>query len=103
ARAAFMKLGDTRFTLEEFTFHNPAGRFVPVSRLNQLRRDLCDALEGALQRSLRKRCATVGRIFNPSKNSWIEKSSSAGFRWSVKVDRLDFLDAFEAADWDDVD
>ena len=49
ARTAFEKLGDTSLALDRFTLHNPAGLFVPVSRLNQLRRDLVEGLETALR------------------------------------------------------
>ena len=40
ARAAFEKLGDTRFRLEALAWRNPLDRFVPVSRLNEARRAL---------------------------------------------------------------
>ena len=49
ARTAFEKLGDTRLELASFAWRNAENRFVPVSRLNQLRRDLAAALEEALQ------------------------------------------------------
>ena len=48
ARAAFEKLGDTRFQLEALDWRDPAGRFVPVSRLNEARRALCEALDAAV-------------------------------------------------------
>ena len=47
ARTAFDKLGDTRLELASFTWRNADGRFVPVSRLNHLRRDLAAGLEQA--------------------------------------------------------
>src|SRR5262249_129494 len=40
ARSAFEKLGDTGLSLALFTCDNPAGLFVPVSRLNALRREV---------------------------------------------------------------
>jgi putative protease len=59
ARNAFEKLGQTRLRLARFTFHNPDGRFVPVSALNQLRRELTAGLEEGL---MRQQAATVERV-----------------------------------------
>src|SRR5260370_3349684 len=39
-QGAFARLGSTRLILEELTIHNDFGLFVPVSRLNHLRREL---------------------------------------------------------------
>lgn len=47
-RTAFSKLGDTPFELRQMTHSGPA-RFIPVSQLNTLRRDLTAALEKALR------------------------------------------------------
>lgn len=43
-RAAFDKTGDTAFSLTGFVFENPDSLFVPISRLNGVRRALYDAL-----------------------------------------------------------
>src|SRR5262249_46562803 len=40
ARVSFEKLGQTHLELASFSFRNADGCFVPVSRLNQVRRDL---------------------------------------------------------------
>jgi len=48
ARKAFAKLGDTPFELNSFTYEGTA-LFIPVSRLNSLRRELTSALETALR------------------------------------------------------
>ena len=48
ARSAFDKWGDTALSLRTWTFRNDDPRFVPISRLNQVRRDLALALEQAL-------------------------------------------------------
>src|SRR5262249_8663009 len=48
-RTTFEKLGATRLQPGTLTFHNEANRFVPVSRLNQLRRDLVEGVEKALR------------------------------------------------------
>jgi putative protease len=109
ARNAFEKLGQTRLRLDRFTFHNADGRFVPVSALNQLRRELTAALEEGLCRqqaaTVARVKAAVGQAFQPD-----HKRGQAGkpdlrktFRWSIKVDRVGFLDALDGADVADLD
>jgi U32 family peptidase len=108
-RTSFEKLGDTRLELEAFTWRNADGRFVPVSRLNQLRRDLASGLEEALQAASGVRvsyamgdiCGPVGQVCNlplPAAGCKPAPREQA-FRWSIKVDRIDFVDAFEPEDW----
>jgi putative protease len=75
ARGAFEKLGATRLLLESFTLRNDAGLFVPVSRLNQLRRDLVADLEQALRRQQEERVARVRADVLPSPR-WGEGSES---------------------------
>jgi putative protease len=99
ARTAFDKLGDTGLSLAELTVHNPDRLFVPVSRLNQLRRDLAASLEAHIEETRNQRARTVAAALAPAPRS----VQAEPFRWSVKVDRLDFLDAFSAEDWADVD
>ena len=54
AKGAFDKLGPTRLALASFAFHNQDGRFVPVSLLNHLRRDLVQSLEEKLRQRERR-------------------------------------------------
>jgi putative protease len=96
ARGAFAKLGDTPLELESFSFNNADPCFVPVSRLNQLRRDLVAGLEAALSQELAGRVARLKADVQPPESQVHEMT---GFRWSIKVDRIGLLDAFEAADW----
>src|SRR5262249_41472227 len=76
-------------------------RFVPVSRLNQLRRDLTTALEEAGQR---RREESVRRVQDEVCPPAISKGkpTRTGFGWSIKVDRVSYVDAFEKADWQDI-
>lgn len=99
ARGAFEKLGDTGLSLDGFRFANPAGVFVPVSRLNALRRELTEAVEAVLVRRQQERVAAIVAEMCPP----VASAPSPGFRWNLKVDRLAFLDAFTAADWAGVD
>jgi putative protease len=99
ARTAFEKLGDTGLALARLTVHNAEGLFVPVSRLNGLRRDLAAALEAGLAEARRRRAERVlAEVCPPVPEPRIEP-----FRWSIKVDRVGFLDRFTAADWSGID
>lgn len=95
ARGAFEKLGDTPLTLDSFTCHNPDGLFVPVSRLNALRRDLVAGLEDALHHDRVERVNQLQALVCPPK---LRGHEASALRWSIKVDRIGFLDAFEADD-----
>jgi putative protease len=109
-RATFARLGDTGFSVAAIDWHNPTRAFVPISQLNALRREVVRELEQALARA---RSAWVDRIqaaaaAKDDKIPEISSSprlhgSSAVFRWSLKVDRLGFLDAFEDEDWRELD
>jgi putative protease len=102
ARGAFEKLGETRFELASFTFHNREGRFVPVSALNQLRRELMAALEEELRQRHTESVERIKRdVFSRERPASALPRALAGrsrLNWSIKVDRVGFLDALEDAD-----
>jgi putative protease len=100
ARAAFEKLGDTHLELESFSLVNDGGYFVPVSRLNQLRRDLAAAVEEALRQARSRHVKEVETAVCPPPHPARQMEA---FRWSIKVDRIDIVDAFEEGDWQGVD
>jgi putative protease len=100
ARGAFEKLGDTPLTLASFTWRNDDNCFVPVSRLNQLRRELTAALEEACRQHHADRVSRLQAAVAPPKPTG---RAATDFRWSIKVDRIDFLDAFESTDLDGID
>ncbi|MFO0583535.1 MAG: U32 family peptidase [Anaeromyxobacter sp.] len=94
ARAAFEKLGDTRFRLEALDWRDPAGLFVPVSRLNEARRALAEALSAAITGDVRARAAAARtELAAPP-----APAAEGPLRFTLKIDRLETLDAFEAAD-----
>ncbi len=99
ARGAFEKLGPTRLTLESFALRNEGGRFVPVSRLNALRRELVADLEQELRRRREERVAQVRQAACGLAGSKAAKPQAAGFGWSLKVDRVASLDGLEDADF----
>ena len=100
ARGAFEKLGDTPLTLASFSWGNEDSCFVPVSRLNQLRRELTAALEEACRRHHADQVTRLQAAVAPPKPTG---RATADFRWSIKVDRISFLDAFESTDLDGID
>ena len=125
-RGCFDRLGDTRFRLDALTWTNEAGAFVPVSQLNQVRREIVAELERMVEARRRGRVELVraevvargspltpspsppeGRgekgagPLTPGPTSTVERGGK--FRWSIKVDRLAFVDAFTEDDWRDVD
>jgi U32 family peptidase len=99
ARAALERLGDTRFSLASLAWRDPAARFVPVSRLNEARRELLAALERALAGDAAARVAAAVAELAPA------PAGPPGERvgWTVKVDRLATLDAFEPEDFEGLD
>jgi putative protease len=114
ARDAFGKLGDTPLELAAFTFRNDGGCFVPVSRLNQVRRDLVAELETLLRREGVKQIEMIQSEITPHPQPLSPKGRGEPslartgrreqrFGWSLKVDRIGFLDALEDADVADLD
>jgi U32 family peptidase len=99
ARAAFEKLGDTRFRLDALDWRDPAGRFVPVSRLNEARRALAEGLDAAISADVRARADAARAEVAPSPAP--VPAERVGF--TVKVDRLETLDAFEREDFEGTD
>ncbi|MCK6472236.1 MAG: U32 family peptidase [Planctomycetes bacterium] len=96
---AFEKLGNTRFTLSLAELVNLEGLFVPVSQLNNVRRELVADLDAQLDRAQFARVEASAKDYLdlPAKPPSIEA------QWSAKVDRIGFVDAFEAEDWRGLD
>src|SRR5262249_1705018 len=95
-RSSFEKLGNTGLQLASFVLHNEANCFVPVSRLNRLRREIAGELEEKLRRLNAARVASLQREVCPAVTE--STAASQPFAWSIKVDRVEFLDALEDAD-----
>jgi putative protease len=101
-RGAFEKLGDTRLTLDTFAFKNPASLFVPVSKVNALRREITEELEKQLDAVLQERIEAVKRDALPKIRNPKSEIRNA-LAWSIKIDRSEYVDDFEAEDWRDID
>lgn len=112
ARGAFEKLGDTGLSLGSVRVENARGLFVPVSRLNGLRREVVAAVEEAVAEERRRRVECIlaesasGGVY-PRRLAEDRRDKPGGsppaFRWSLKTDRLAHLAAFTAADFAGVD
>jgi putative protease len=102
-RGCFARLGQSRFHLESLTWTNEANGFVPISQLNPLRRDIVDELEQALHAQRQQRVAEILADICPPSICTQTVGETKPFRWSIKVDRVSFLEAFSDADWRDVD
>jgi putative protease len=101
ARSAFEKLGQTRLDLGRFTFHNDDDRFVPVSALNRLRRELTAAAEGLLQQRHAETVQQVNAAAVP-RTEYAVPTTQYPFHWSIKVDRIGFLDALDDSELADI-
>ena len=99
-RSCFARLGQSRFALESLTWTNTGRGFVPASRLNRVRREVVADLEAYLKQAREARVVGMLRDVQPPK---IALPPHSGFRWSIKVDRVGAVDAFEPSDWHDVD
>jgi len=95
-REAFTKLGDTSFALRSFAVKNVDQRFVPVSILNKLRRQLADAMQLELVHSRSMAVTDIGTaICTPVTRSL---PGTETLEWSLKVRRLQDLGKLSAAD-----
>ena len=115
-RVAFARLGSSRYEVADFTCRNDAGVFVPVSKLNPLRREVLETLDRNLAKSARAnwRTAILMAEAVPAPSGLSPPLASdctfpVGYEplvrlaWSLKVDRIGFLDAFADEDWQGVD
>lgn len=101
ARGVFDRLGGTKLELDSFTWHNDDGLFVPISKLNTLRRELVANVEDALRQEFAKRIAVVKE--EVVRRSGTRRRPAHSFQWSLKVDRVEHLDALEVSDFVDVE
>ncbi|MBU1692823.1 MAG: U32 family peptidase [Verrucomicrobia bacterium] len=102
ARQAFEKLGETRLQLAALEVQNPEGLFVPVSRLNSLRRELAGKIEARLAEA---RANHLQKIREAMAADLATQASPPGdgSRWSIKTDNPACLDAMETGDWQGVE
>ena len=102
---AFGKLGATRFATAQVIVRNPQACFIPISLLNQVRRQITDQLEVRYQQALSTGITQVKAALAsaPLVPSAAAGASQAVVRWCLKTDQSAWLDTFEDADWQGVD
>ena len=101
-KGCFSRLGETPFELEIIQADISKGLFVPLSILNNIRREYFNVLLTAWQNErvlkcdevkkwLKKKFITFGNLINEEKNLY-HKISEDEIRLSLKIDRLNYLD-----------
>lgn len=83
-KKAFAKTGDTVFELKKLTINNPQGLFVPVSLLNELRRDLYEQIKPSLKHGI------LPEVMQP-------RETLKG-RWIVRTDNVSCLSQIDLSD-----
>jgi putative protease len=98
AATVFGRLGDTPFALAGLQVDDPAGVFVPVSRLNAVRRDLATALhqafDAARDRQRQAVAASETEILAETVPVTTSQAPAPSPRWSVLADDVTVLLAF---------
>ena len=98
---SFSRLGDTTFTLADLRVDNPDSLFVPSSILNELRRRSAEDVQEALDNDF----SNLTKQVRDSINYWKPDIPvlSQAIRWSVKIDRVYFLNLFKPEDFQQMD
>ncbi len=109
---AFKKIKSTGLKLSGIHLNNPEGLFVSQAQFNALRRELVGRAENQIREAYRSRMDRI-KVSSwaqsepapslPSIPAEASMSDPNHLRWSIKVDRVEFLDDFDDADWADVD
>ncbi|MDD4870652.1 MAG: U32 family peptidase [Kiritimatiellae bacterium] len=97
-KKVFEKLGDTCFSLKDFSFKNPEKLFAPVSLLNRLRRDVLSSLKSQIEQQQAATFIEYKEALKPVLN----QERKTEISWSIKTDSLSNLSSFTVSDWKDV-
>ena len=98
----FGKTGPTPFETASLTITNPQSIFVPVSVLNEVRRKVFEDAGKSLKEAIEQRdeqvldkLTTINHLGHP----WRDESKDQGTPiWSIKIDDLNYLNAFSKDD-----
>ena len=99
ARQAFEKLGDTCYSLGRFEYSNPGGFFLPVSQLNDLRRQAVSLLEERRREYRREYADSVLAEIAPVPEEKVAEKPSL----LLKIDRPFYLNLFSEQELSRVD
>jgi len=92
ARVAFGKLGGTAYEAGAVDVSNPDGLFVPVSQLNEVRREIVALLDARLAEVRARRAERLRAEVKSGAPRDVGRAATV--RFSIKVDDLRYLDAF---------
>ena len=98
---SFSRLGDTTFTLADLRVDNLDSLFVPSSILNELRRRSAEDVQEALDNDFSALTKQVRESISNWKPDVIVPSQT--IHWSVKIDRVYFLNLFTPQDFQQLD
>ncbi len=101
ARKCFAKLGDTPFEFADLQVSNPGQFFVPVSKLNDLRRKSAQDVAEMLSRE----CDGEEKRVLESEAAWQAPAPADAPQrpaWILKIDKIFALNLFKAEDLEDV-
>jgi U32 family peptidase len=99
--SAFSRLGDTNLELGTVEFRTPNSLFIPVSRLNAWRREICKAVEEGIETERRRNMDLIAAKFQ-APAPFGTATRKDGLSWSIKTDRLSHLSKLGADDWADI-
>ncbi|MBR4372226.1 MAG: U32 family peptidase, partial [Victivallales bacterium] len=100
-KECFSRLGDTTFSLADLRVDNPDSLFVPSSILNELRRRSAEDVQEALDNDF----SALTKQVRDSISNWKPDIPvlSQAIKWSIKIDRIYFLNLFSAEDFQQMD
>ncbi|MBR4901906.1 MAG: U32 family peptidase, partial [Victivallales bacterium] len=93
-KECFSRLGDTTFSLADLRVDNPDSLFVPSSILNELRRRSAEDVQEALDNDF----SALTKQVRDSISNWKPEvpAPTQAIKWSIKIDRIYFLNLFLA-------
>lgn len=99
---AFARVAEFPYTVSRLTLHNPEGLFCPVSRINEWRRTILAEYQERIQ--LRIQARLVALLSEPvGGGPRVSASASPTLKWSLKIDRPEYVDGLTPADWAEID
>ncbi|MBP5638073.1 MAG: U32 family peptidase, partial [Victivallales bacterium] len=93
-RNSFAKLGDTEFEMASVLTDNPDGLYVPVSLLNELRRQSSEELHNALSKHRQKTVMEIQQAFSALPQPFLREDPGHSIQWRIGIDRPFFLNVF---------
>ena len=102
ARQVFEKTGDVPFKLDQFDWFNPGRYFIPVSRLNVVRRQVLGDLAARLEESRRAALTALQAAVREESTPVRVERGTAALDWSIQVDDPACLAELAESDWAEV-